>query len=297
MADIATPSHGKLGAIYRQRKNNFTGSGLNDCSLGTGYSGGASAYYEIQIDGNGTPDTFKWRKNGGSWTTTVAITGAAQTLDSGQTVTFTATTGHTLGDRWIIANFKTEACTSSGTTAQITDATKRILNPAALPVFTDSGGAKVQWVDPSSGMAYFDKNVGTVTATGNNAYITSGCFSKLGYLTDWNMTINVDTVDISALGDSWKSFLPGMGGGKGGAGGYYIGATTLLAELQAEAAGTQPYTFLQLFTYDPDQDGTGSHFNVWVLFDSWDLKAGMNDVVKKTIGWTFEGKPSYVANS
>jgi hypothetical protein len=50
-----------------------------------------------------SPNTFKWRKNAGSWTTGVAITGAAQTLADGVTVTFSALTGHTLTDTWNIA--------------------------------------------------------------------------------------------------------------------------------------------------------------------------------------------------
>ena len=38
----------------------------------------------------------------GAWTTGVAVTGSAQTLDDGVTVTFAATTGHTLDDQWNI---------------------------------------------------------------------------------------------------------------------------------------------------------------------------------------------------
>ena len=58
--------------------------------------------YKVEIDANGTPDTFKWSDDGGStWDATgVSITGAAQTLNNGITVTFTATDGHTTGDYW-----------------------------------------------------------------------------------------------------------------------------------------------------------------------------------------------------
>lgn len=86
----------------------FTGSGPNDMTAGGTYSGTSSKTFVIEIDGTGTPDTFQWSQDGGStWTATgVSITGAAQTLQEGMTVTFTATTGHTLGDRW---NFPTGA--------------------------------------------------------------------------------------------------------------------------------------------------------------------------------------------
>lgn len=78
------------------------GSGLNDLTAGGSYSGSANAKFEVEIDATGTPDTFKWRKNVASYTTGVAITGGAQTLSDEVTVTFAATTGHTLANEWTI---------------------------------------------------------------------------------------------------------------------------------------------------------------------------------------------------
>ena len=90
---------GTVGAVA------FTGSGLNDATSGGAFTGTPSGSYRVQIDGTGTPDTFKWSNDGGAtWEATgVAITGAAQTLEKGVTITFAATTGHTSGDRWDIA--------------------------------------------------------------------------------------------------------------------------------------------------------------------------------------------------
>lgn len=78
-----------------------TGNGLDDGTFGGSYVGGGQTY-RVQIDGTGTPDTFKWSDDGGStWEEEdIAITGAAQTLSNGVTITFGATTGHTSGDYW-----------------------------------------------------------------------------------------------------------------------------------------------------------------------------------------------------
>ncbi len=77
----------------------FVGAGLNDMTYSGAYSGGASnALFKVEIDATGTPDTFTWYKNGISQATGVPITGSAQLLDDGISVTFAATTGHTAND-------------------------------------------------------------------------------------------------------------------------------------------------------------------------------------------------------
>jgi hypothetical protein len=88
-----------------------TPGGLNDFSLGAGTCNNFTDSYmiKVQIDGTGTPDTFRWARfvNGsGNWVATgIAITGANQTLTlaDGSTIQikFAATTGHRLNDNWL----------------------------------------------------------------------------------------------------------------------------------------------------------------------------------------------------
>lgn len=84
----------------------FSGTGLNDLSFGGRYNNNNKELvrlgYYVKIDSTGTPDTFSWSKDNFSTTeaTSVSITGSAQTLEHGITVTFTATTGHNLNDVW-----------------------------------------------------------------------------------------------------------------------------------------------------------------------------------------------------
>ncbi len=80
---------------------------LNDLSSGGRYTGIQESppyiYYRVEIDGAGSPDTFKWSDdNGTTWqVSSIAITaGSAQTLSNSVTVTFGADTGHTVGDYW-----------------------------------------------------------------------------------------------------------------------------------------------------------------------------------------------------
>ena len=80
----------------------FDGDGLNDATSAGSFSGTTDIDFVVEIDGTGTPDTFKWSDDGGAtWDTeTVDITGSAQTLSNGVTITFAATTGHTSGNKW-----------------------------------------------------------------------------------------------------------------------------------------------------------------------------------------------------
>ena len=62
--------------------------------------------FRIQVDGANTPDTFKWRVDGGAWTEGVNITAGAILLQDGVSITFDYFTGHHAdadgdsGDAW-----------------------------------------------------------------------------------------------------------------------------------------------------------------------------------------------------
>lgn len=81
----------------------FTGTGLNDATAGGTYNGTVNATYTVICDASApSPDTFKWKKNSGSFTTGVSMTAGAHTLSDGVTITFAATDGHTVNDQWVI---------------------------------------------------------------------------------------------------------------------------------------------------------------------------------------------------
>ena len=291
------PTHGKLGALYVLRPNGFNGDGLNDLTWGTGYTGAATGYFEVVIDATvASPDTFKWRKNGGAWTETVAITGAAQTLSDTQTITFAAVDGHTIGDQWVIGNLKDEATTEATVYAQITTAANRLLNPNAPPTFTDDGGKNVLRINYTNGRATFDANVGNVDVDGNNGYIPAAALQKVGYLIDWSLNTTLDMADASRMGQQWKESLPGQAGAYGSANAYFIATETLLNNLQETIASGEKYFLLQLFTYDPDQDQTGDHITAWVTFTSFALGASISEVVKEQVNFQVVGEISWTDN-
>ena len=90
----------------------FYGSGTNDASvtIGNNYFGLNDIRFNVQIDGVGTPNTFKYYAMAlGTGPTLIAqnvpITTGAQALTSqgySTSITFASTTGHTLNDSWRI---------------------------------------------------------------------------------------------------------------------------------------------------------------------------------------------------
>jgi hypothetical protein len=102
-------------------------SGLNDLEV-VGFTGDPSAnrawghiFYNIEIDGEGEPDTFRWRANSSlfegspmDWVTGVPITGGEQKLVYGSTcltIKFDFITGHSydlIGDAWSLFVQKTQ---------------------------------------------------------------------------------------------------------------------------------------------------------------------------------------------
>lgn len=296
MASPTTPMHGKLGAIYRMRPNGFKGAGLNDATWGTAFNGADSAYFEVVIDGEGAPDTFKWRKDGGAWTETVAITGAAQTLSDAQTITFAADTGHTAADQWVIGNLKDEPTTEAASDAQITDATMRLLNPNAVRTWTDDGGKVLLIEDCTRGKGTFSGAVGNVTVTGNNGFIVAGSLEMVGWLIDWGFSVECGVADISSCGDKWRTHVPGSANCRGSANAFLIASDSFLDEISAGVEDGENYVLLELFNYDPDQDQTGDHFLAWATLSGLGDGATLNEAVKEAVTFEVHGVPSFVEN-
>jgi hypothetical protein len=94
----------------------FTGTGLNDCTSGGTYTGSTNRTIRVEIDANGTPDTFKYSLDAGvTWASTgIRLTGTSY-LPYGITLTWAATTAHTIGDYW---QFTVSACSVAVLTSQ-----------------------------------------------------------------------------------------------------------------------------------------------------------------------------------
>ena len=72
-------------------------AGLSDATISGQYApAAANAQYQFTFPSVGTPDHFQWSKNGGAFSSPIAMTGARQAFVDGLSIRFAATTGHTL---------------------------------------------------------------------------------------------------------------------------------------------------------------------------------------------------------
>lgn len=75
-------------------------SGLNDLTLSGTYSLDGNATFQFMIDGTGSPNTFKWRKDAGAWTTGVPMSLTPILLQDGIYHEWGSLEGHTNKDEW-----------------------------------------------------------------------------------------------------------------------------------------------------------------------------------------------------
>jgi len=97
------------GVMSGINTTSFTGSGLNDGTYGGVYNGSGAKTFSVRIKSTGSPDTFEYSFDNFSSTeaTDIGITGSAQNVANGVTITFGATTGHTVNDKWQMAAITT----------------------------------------------------------------------------------------------------------------------------------------------------------------------------------------------
>ena len=75
----------------------------DDLTPGGLYTGTSSTFFTVVIDNAAaSPETFKWKKGSGTFTTGVNCSTSPIVLSDGVTVKFGAITGHNLGDTWSI---------------------------------------------------------------------------------------------------------------------------------------------------------------------------------------------------
>lgn len=116
-----------------------------------------------------------------------------------------------------------EACTIDGSTAQITDTAKRILDPYETQTFTDSGGKNVIEIDYTIGKATFDGIPTSVTAAGKHVPVAN--LDVMANMFNWTIEETLDTAESTAFQATAKTFEAGLPSWGGSAEGFFLNST------------------------------------------------------------------------
>jgi len=142
-----------------------------------------------------TYDTFKWKKDSGSFTTGVVMSGATQTLQDGFAIKFAAITGHVMSAQWVVA---------------VTKITTAVTKIHYGDVFNGKVYAAVEYADSTIQHHYLDGSAGS-RITDTNCPQTKGVVKIENKI--W--AVNGDTVRFSSTGNprDWTTtqdagFLP-----------------------------------------------------------------------------------------
>jgi len=253
----------------------------------------------------------------------------------------------------VAGDLSDEPCTVTGNDAQITDSTKRILNPNVTVTFSQavwaastayslndlrvptspngfvykvttegtSGSVEPTWpttigatvldgtvewtcdhlcrlvnIDYANGTAHFSGVPAPVTCSGTGAYVPTGNLVKTGYLYEWTLSVDLEVSEYNSFQSDWKNFMAGHASANGSAKGWFVG-TNWWDDFEDNVDGTMDFFFLQLFTYDPDDDRTGDHFDCWVMFSGFELPVGMTGPVSETVSFQVLGYPPFTPNA
>jgi len=191
-----------------------------------------------------------------------------------------------------ISNMSEEPCTESGSTAQVTDSTKRRLNPNNPPTFSDSGGSTLIDIDYVNGIGYFQSNVGS-TVTCHGEYVAQADLTAVGYITNWSLTISGDVADSSAFGDNWRTGTMGLASWTATADGFYED-DTFSEMITYETSPVEKRLFLiEFYTDDP---ANNKRYVGWGFVSGINPTAGIGDLVKQTITITGFRNISYITS-
>lgn len=194
-----------------------------------------------------------------------------------------------------------EATTVSGAgtnwAALITDTDKRILSPNSSDLaFTPTNSVPFKSINYALGTAYYEGDPGVTTCTGTGAYVAAGNLVKTGYIYEWSLDFALATHDLTAFQDAWKTFGAGMAEMNGSISGFMVD-DNWHADLEDQTDGTMAWWYIDLLSYDPDDDRTGDRFGLWVIFTGWSPATSVSDYIRETITFQVHTAPSFTANT
>lgn len=164
----------------------FSGSGINDLMIDSYYAGIADADFTIKIMST-NPDTFAWKKDSGSLSSSITITDQIFALSDNLTIRFGAITGHNLNDNWLLKAVKPKTDLSFNSTDLLKyigwTSLRGIDFPIRSGIASDSIGtilfAFIQHPAEKNGDSTYDATQYTTIDLNKGKYVASSFYNHL----------------------------------------------------------------------------------------------------------------------
>jgi hypothetical protein len=185
--DIASGASG----TYYELPIYYGSVGIDDITVTGTYSGTTDIRYIVDINAVGLPDSFRWSNDdGATYSADTPITGASQALENGLSVTFGNTTGHDLGDNWII----------SAKAVEVTNEWNKDGNDDGAP-----GSLKRRAIVAYAGKPLPDESIkagASITISYDDTVSDSGANDKISFVQSFNSTSDYANIEEWFYGDN-----------------------------------------------------------------------------------------------
>jgi hypothetical protein len=105
------------------------------------------------------------------------------------------------------------------------------------------------------------------------ANLTSGGTAEpIAFLNNWSLSFSVDNIDVTAFGDTHKTYVAGLPDAQGSYAGYYDNATVQLYTAASDGVARKFYLY-------PDNTATGQYFFGTAVFDM-DIEGNVDGAVQ-----------------
>lgn len=127
----------------------------------------------------------------------------------------------------------------------------------------------------------------THSGTAGSVVLVSGGTVVVGEIREWSATVEQNTPEVSAFGDSWRDYSAGLRSVSGKFGGWEDGTDTVQGTIRAMIIGGSAATVLRLYENNTKYLSGSAFVTTWEPGTSIDGVATVNFNFRGTGAWTY----------
>jgi hypothetical protein len=127
----------------------------------------------------------------------------------------------------------------------------------------------------------------TNSGTAGSVVLVSGGTAIVGEIREWKATVEQNTPETTAFGDSWRDYTPGIRGITGSFGGWEDGADAVQGSIKAMVIGGSSAATLRLY------ESATKYLSGSALITTWEPATSIEGVATTSFNFTGVGAWQY----